>query len=539
MPHLYSDGRGLLAAVIICLSLGQAVAIGIGAFATRFVFTALHTGPDQTALSELGSQTLIALGGLAASGCLYAVLRLWTQTIAEKLGQTYAAAFRQAFYQHMSLLPKSYVQSRRTGALGLRFVGDLSTMRAWASQGITGIAAGVIILPTGVSVLWLLAPIYGVISSGFAVFSLAVMWAYGQRLRGTHTSMRKVRAKISIEMIERVRLAPDLRIFGRLKADKKLLDQRGHDLISEATLRRKQTETMRAIGDIGLCLTAVCVLWATFAHGHPPSLAAAGLAVLSILALPLRDLAVAWDQYCAWKIASAKSKAIFDRPTHLKKSSETPALESPIHIHFDTVHVSEDHFLTGFVTGNQSAKLNAPEAETQFILNALMGLEPISTGQIRLNGLSVSDMDTHSIVVHMQMLSIDAPILQGSIRKNVCFGCKKRPSDEHIHAVLKRCALDTFVQINGGLTGRITSGGTNMTVQEKIRLNLARAMLADSSVLLIDLCAKTLDETTSRVAQAYFAQSECTKIFTSKAASLAPVSTAKLDLEYLDTKMIA
>ena len=108
VPTISGDGRLRRIAGVAGLAVGQAIAAGIAAFATRDIFGALHEG---AALSAT------ALTGLALSGLAIGSLRIAERTIGERLGCDYAAAVRERLFLHAAALPPSELARRTTGGL--------------------------------------------------------------------------------------------------------------------------------------------------------------------------------------------------------------------------------------------------------------------------------------------------------------------------------------------------------------------------------------------------------------------------------------
>ena len=188
-PSLYADNRGRLAVAIVFFLTLQAVAMGIGAFATRSIFSGLHANANESLTISL--LILIGAGFLGAFG------RLSANTLAERLGQSFAISFRRNFFSHLSSLAKSDLERRRIGALSLRFVGDLSAMREWASDGVTGLASAFLTTTAGLIVLWMLSPLFGYIGVISIAVCLAIMALVARALPRTQRELRRHRGKVS------------------------------------------------------------------------------------------------------------------------------------------------------------------------------------------------------------------------------------------------------------------------------------------------------------------------------------------------------
>ena len=506
-PRLYEHNRGRLAAAIIAFVIVQALALGVSAFATRHVFSALH--------AEKSEGVMIALSALICAGALGAASHILAAWNAEKLGQSFAISFRRSFYEQLSRLPKSTLEKRRVGALAIRFVGDLATMREWTSKGLVGVITAAIIVPTSVGVLWILSPDYAV-TVLFALLATMLMMAnFGRGLPQTHQSLRRERARLSIDMMERVGAAPDLRLLGRLKADQKLLQSRGDKLSSAASQRARQVAILRSIPDIAMGGAAATILWITATSGLGAAGAAASLAVISILVLPLRELATVWDLFCSWRIARQKSLAIFELPVVPIGEARAKLAPGPLDLEFDGRLSGDTRSFRVKIPAGSKTVLVGDEQRIRLLMDVFSTAEAPSSGALTIGGTRASEIRAKDIETRIHYLTLESPILQGSLRRALTMGCRRRPDDEKTLAAIESFGLDDALTRLGDLSGRIYEGGRNLSTQEVFRLLMARAFLAQPSVLLADLPTAMMDAQTLNIARDFIDGCAATCVLTS------------------------
>jgi len=153
MPSITGDGRGQRIALVVMTAIGQGVAAGVIAFATRDVFNALRV---EEAAFPLVALLKIGLGGVALAG-----LRLSERVLAKRDGQDYAAAVRERLFLHMSGRPVGQISERRLGTMSLRFVGDLAAIKGWISSGLSRLISCAITIPVSLLILYLLKSTLG------------------------------------------------------------------------------------------------------------------------------------------------------------------------------------------------------------------------------------------------------------------------------------------------------------------------------------------------------------------------------------------
>ena len=473
IPKVLAEGRARDAALVAAAGIGQAAAAGLAAFATRDLFSALHAG------LPLSRRTLVTL---LAAGVLVAALRMAHRTVAERLGQDSAISLRRRLYRHLAGMSSSAVSERRTGALGLRFVGDMSAARGWVSLGLTRLVSACFVLPGAALALYLLNPALAAAAAVPLSLTLIVMAGVATLLEPLHRRLRSERANIAISMMERVGIAPELDMIGRTRRELKALMKDGAAMRNSAVARARAASCLRAVPEIGAALAGIALLWTTSRTGAPAAEAAGALAVLGILILPLRELAGVWDRRCAWVIARRKIDAVFARPSSIRRPKRSAG---PAKVQFDSVRF-RGLDITATINPGESVLVSGPFGSGKTSLLALaVGLETPDRGRITLGERNRRPL---SLFVGSQ-----APILQGSLRRAMTLGMTKRPSDEAIETTAKRFGLGPLIERLGGLDARIGEGGRTLSGGEKLRLHLARASLTTPDLLAIDASELALD----------------------------------------------
>ena len=512
-PNMYADERGRLAVAIVFFLMLQALAMGIGAFATRTVFAGLH--------ADITENLYRTLALLAGAGFLAATARVIANALSERLGQSFAISFRERFYNHLSALPKSEVERKRVGALALRFTGDLSAMSQWVSGGFTGITSAILTTTVAMFVLWRLSPIYGVIGVIAVGVCLCLMALVGWRLPETIRKMRYFRAKMAIHMMERVGRAPYMRVLGRVKKDQARLVKQGENLSDNAIARTRRIEIMRSMPDVCMSLAAGAFLLLSATQHLGPGIAAAGLAVLGIVTASLRNLSNVWNYYCSWRVAREKALAIFNKPTiDIGTGTQEKLPRGPLSVEVCGKVIDNKTHFDWTIEANAHGVLLGREIDVSRLMNVIAGLEPVSDGYVRLGGVRLQDINPSGLQRRTHYVSEHSPILQGSLRRAVTTGCARRPSDTVINEVIRTYGLSYLAQRIGGLSGRVVENGRNLTLQERYRLLFARITLAKPSIILIDLTIANFNEFTASVATDCIRSTSATCVFSEGSKNL-------------------
>lgn len=483
-PILRGSRRGLAALVAAC-AVGQAAGAGLAALATRDVFAAL---------SASGAPVpMLALGILVTSGSVIALFRISEGVAAERLGQDYAAELRLQLFRHISRLPVSVVRAQRQGGLALRFVGDLTAIRGWVGKGVTRLVAAAIVLPVMLAVLVSLDPWLGLAAAGPLLLGLVSMAVLGWRMDGRHADLRAKRARIAVEMSERVPHAPELRLMGRMAQERRRLSRRTEALIASATRKATAVSILRALPDLAAGGMASAVLAAAFLTGVAPPVAAGALAACALMLRPMRDLAGVWDRYRAWQTARAKTVRLLERQV-LPGAGPAPHAATGHSLEFQKVrHGPLETLGFSLLPGAKAALLGPNGSGKSVALMLASGLEQPRRGRVRISGRPATRVAACATGGDVLSLSTHAPLFAGSLRRALTMGLAPRPSDPLIWEAAERVGLGPVLARLGGLGGRISEGGRGLSRGEVWRIHIARALMADPALLLIDCPDRDLD----------------------------------------------
>lgn len=467
LPNLLVRDRVPDAVLLPLIGVAQAGVLGLGAFATRDAFEALHAGEGPTSMT---------LARLAGAGIVAAGLDLAARRKGEALGQSYTADLRHVLYDHIAGMDRRALEERRLGALSLRFVGDLSAARLWFGRGLPRLLSSGVVFPGAAVVLWLLDAQLALVAGGPVLVSLLVMLALAVGLRTRQERLRNQRAALSIGMMERIAMAPELDLIARTEQELRDLDSGSLELGTEAVGRVTRVGLLRLVPQVGAAVAAAGILAATARLGLAPGVAAASLAVLAILTLPMRDFAESWDEWCAWRVAREKVQTLLERPSVrrvVQARGGTVGLKL-VNLRIGAVEVTAE------VPPGALAVITGPKGSGKSRLAAIIaGLDRPEQGSI-LYGDRVMPLPRTTYIG-------DRPsVVQGSLRRALTMGIVPRPSGRTIKRLAENFGLADLCARQSGILSRVGEAGRTLSQGEALRVELARGALSRSDLFVID-----------------------------------------------------
>lgn len=144
--------------------------------------------------------------------------------------------------------------------------------------------------------------------------------------------------------------------------------------------------------------------------------------------------------------------------------------------------------------GNIIAIVGSSGSGKSTLLNLIERFYIPNKGSIELGDNDISDLGLHPYRDMFSYVCQDITLFNDSLRNNICYGTKRDVTDEEIFEACKIAHLEKFVdsQING-LDSIIYENGTNLSGGERQRIGIARAVLRDSKIILLDEATANLD----------------------------------------------
>ena len=125
------------------------------------------------------------------------------------------------------------------------------------------------------------------------------------------------------------------------------------------------------------------------------------------------------------------------------------------------------------------------------LVSLLPALVRPDQGQVHIDGVDIDSVTVESLRGQMAMVTQDAMMLRGNIAENVDFGHGASP--EEINTALQIAEADFVHQLPNGLEAEVAEGGTSLSGGQRQRLAIARAVLRDPAILILDEATSQID----------------------------------------------
>lgn len=506
IPRVFQGGRRTLLARLVANGLAQAGAAVGTAWLVKLIFDHMLAPPlsNQSRLIDPGLM-LAGLGLVAAAGVI-AWLRMMERVDAERMGQGYASDVRMVLYDRLSSLAPRALQKRSQGGVALRFVGDMTALRRWVSLGLARLAVAAVMTVAALSALavinWPLALIVTVVLCTGA----AVAFSLGERLRTAARESRRRLSHLAANVNEKVATIAVVQMFGQSERERERISRQGqrlHDAMVERARVAGQilgvTEATAALASAAALLMGVFEVAAGQASAGT---VVAAMALVGILMPPLRDLGRVQEYWHGACVSREKLQEFLDAPSLVTDAPDAPDLGLGAgRLEFDGVSVAGgvDQVMMTVEPGTVVALVGPNGAGKSTLLSLAARLIDPDQGVVRLDGQDLAKHSLASVRRAIGMAGPDLPLLRGTVEKNLRYRWPGASAQE-IARVRALCGVDeVLAELPDGEKTRVMEGGVGLSAGQRQRIALARALLGNPPLLLLDEIDANLDPRASAV----------------------------------------
>lgn len=513
LPRIAAYMRASVGAIIVALILSALSAVmtilgpdRIGEIAT-VMSNGLFTGIDLGAIAKIG----VYLAVLYGLGALFGFVQHYIMaTVTLKMSYR----MRGELSAKINRVPQSYFNTHTQGDILSRITNDVSTLQ----QGLTNSLPTIISAATqfvGCLIMmftteWRLA----LVSLGVTLVGMVAVILIMSRSQRFFAERQKSLGELNGYVEEMYSGHEVVRIS---RAERKVGNR--FDALNSAVydanwksqfLSGVMQPLMNVIGNIAY--VAVCVLGSVLAMNGTIEF---GVIVSFILYVrlftsPLTQIAQGMTNM---QTASASAHRIFDfledveLPSEENKTQSLPAVRGEVtfeHVRFSYPDSPDKVIIRDFSAeihaGQKVAIVGPTGAGKTTMVNLLMRFFEINRGSIRIDGVSTADMRREDVHRLFGMVLQDTWLFEGSIRENLIYNMEGI-TDAQLEEVCRVCGLDKFVHSLPNGFDMVLSESTTISAGQKQLLTIARAMLQNAPMLILDEATSSVDTRTELLIQ--------------------------------------
>lgn len=219
---------------------------------------------------------------------------------------------------------------------------------------------------------------------------------------------------------------------------------------------------------------------------------------------PITDVSESMTELTEFKSVSNRLIEILELGKEENRTVEKDFIESDIVMKNIDFAYEQENVLKNFsITvelGKHIAIVGPSGAGKSTIFSLLMKFYQDYSGEITIGNRNLSELSEEQIRNMISYIPQDNTLFQGTIKDNLLYGKNESVSEERIDEVLRELDLTKLINnLEKGLDTEISDSGTGLSEGQKQRFNIARALLLEHPIYLLDEVTASLDNVTERI----------------------------------------
>jgi len=457
---------------------------------------------------------LIIFGLLAA---FFAFVALY---LAVHIGQLLTARLRNRLFDHLQRLSLDWHGRQQKGDLVQRITGNIADIEKLVTDGLVDLLAGVMTLVGVVAVMFFLSPQYTLIAMAIAPALFMMVLGYTRNIKAAAKKAAKATGQVAHVATEDVNALTLIKVFTREELEAvrfgSYVDKNKRAGLRAGWLQAQFTPLVTLLVILGTA--AVIGVGGYVGAGNdfnigPLTIAANSvdigtlilfLVFLKLLYQPMRDLSKLATLASTAASGAERVQEVLDQAPEVKESSLPGPYTGPQRFRGE---ITFEHVVMGYLPGlpvlhDINLQINSGKKVALVGLSGggkttLVKLIPrfyeIQQGTISVDGVDNRLYPLEVLRSNIGMVLQDSVLFEGTIRENIAFGRPGARLEDIIEAAKKAQIHETITSLPDGYDTHVSEQGKNFSGGQRQRMAIARAILRDAPILILDEPTAALD----------------------------------------------
>jgi ATP-binding cassette subfamily B protein/subfamily B ATP-binding cassette protein MsbA len=424
------------------------------------------------------------------------------------------ADLRKLVYNHLQRLNLRFYEDKQTGQMMSRVVNDTDLFEQLIAHAVPELVVNILTFGGVAAVLFSLnwkLTLFSMLPIPLVIFSLRL---YAKRVRPAFVFRQKELGELNAILNDNISGIREIKAFTQESVALERVGSRVDHYRKSLLNALKLMATFHPFVEFTSSLGTLVVIYfggrLVVQGGLPIADLVAFFLYLDLFYQPVRNLSVAWESIQNALAASDRVTELLQEepePHHLPGSTE---LESPVRgqINFENVsfHYSEGENVLENINLDIPAKsVVALVGPTGVGKSTMVSLIPrfydVTAGKISLDGQDVRKVGLEDLRRQISIVLQDVFLFHGTVRENLLFGKPDASEEEMMAAAVTANAHDFIQQLPNGYDTLIGERGIKLSGGQKQRISIARAILKDAPILILDEATSSVDTETELLIQ--------------------------------------
>ncbi|CAB1240620.1 putative ABC transporter (ATP-binding protein) [Ruminococcaceae bacterium BL-6] len=460
-----------------------------------------------------GARLLFLLAGVYLCGNLF----LWLLNyLTNRISYFTVNHLRTVLFDKLAVLPLGFYDQNAHGDISSRFINDVDIISDGLLQGFMALLQGIFTILGAVAFMLFLNPVMAlivVLSAPASYFTARFITTRSQQLFREQAAYLGRLNGYSEEMIEGQKVVKSFCYESRAKEEFQKINAKLYETgVKSQFISSLSNPSTRVVNNVAYAVIGVCGSVAAIRGLLTAGDISSFLIYAVIFSKPFNDITNVLTQMQAAVASAQRVFHILDLEPETPDPKDAVSLENCTgRVEFDDVSFSyrPDRKLIGRFTldikpGSSIAIVGKTGAGKTTLVNLLMRFYDVNGGSIRIDGVDIRRLTRDNLRAQFGMVLQDTWLFDGSIRDNIAYA-KPSAAMEEIVTAAKEAGADGFIRrLEDGYDTRITADGGSISEGQKQLLTIARVMLANPPMLILDEATSNIDTYTEMKIQRAF-----------------------------------
>ena len=461
------------------------------------------------------SSLLLAVGLVAAVTVVRGALEYYRTMVAHHTAALVQATLRCALYAHITALGPAHFSRSRTGDVVLSMVEGIQQLEVYFGQYLPQLVVACL---TPVLIFAFVAFIdlpVALVTLAAALVTLGAPALWHRRESRHSLARQQAYAAYGAEFLDTLQGLPTLKAFGQSAARRRLLEDKGRALFQSTMGVLGSNVMTRGIADAGIAIGAVAALALGVYRVETGAMGLPSLLVILMLGVevfrPLRELRVVLHQGMLGTSAAQGILAILRATPEVREQGEAgarvPALTPSVTFEEVTFAypggrgAAHERLSFAVAPGERIGFVGPSGSGKSTVARLLLRFYDPQRGRIRIGGRDVRALSLEDLRAQIAIVQQDTYLFHGTVEDNLRLG-KPGATLDQLRAAARSANADEFIaRLPQGYQTVVGERGIRLSGGQRQRIAIARALLRDAPILILDEALSAVDAENEAVIQ--------------------------------------
>jgi len=434
--------------------------------------------------------------------------------MAHVAGWYVVADVRRQMYHHLQKLSLSFYEDKQTGELMSRTVNDSNLFEQLISHAIPDTLVNALLLVGVMAVMWWMNPQLMLLTMIPVPMILLAMRGFGKYVRPAFRARQQDLADLNATLNDNISGIREIKSFTREEIEQGRVGQRINRYRDSMLHALRLMAVFGPLVELASSLGTIVVIYfggrLAFQQVLPIADLVAYFLYLELFYQPVRALSRVWEGIQEAMAGVERVAELLDQQPEVADSPDAVDLPEPVRgeIRFEDVSFSYDdremvlENIDLIIPPNSVAALVGPTGVGKTTMAALIPrFYDVCSGVLRIDGHDVRGVTSRSLRQQIAMVLQDVFLFHGTVRENILFGRPDASEEEMIAAAKVANAHGFIMELPNGYDTLVGERGVKLSGGQKQRISIARAVLKNAPILILDEATSSVDTETELLIQ--------------------------------------